>query len=330
MSENNQSTEMLAVSERFTSQILKEFGGNVAGACPVTEHQRALIQGYFIAIDRALAVAEQNRINKNKNNTNHDYDNTLPVVWNNVNLTDLAIDLMHYAKLGLDMQEENMLFAVPYKNNKRGLYDVVLMEGYNGIRLIAERYAIEKPKNMAVEVVYSTDKFRVFKKDASHRTEGYEFEITDPFARGNIVGGFAFMEFDDPAKNRVIVMSMNDIKKRKPTNASPEFWGGKKSVWENGKKTEVELEGWLDEMVRKTIIREAYSAKHLPRDPQKVDDAYRRMQARELEYARIAAADEIKQMANTIDVNPDTGEVEAPIVLNLGEAAKAAAENPDF
>ena len=326
----NENKDMLAVSERFTAQILKEFNGSVAGDVSVTDHHRSLIQGYFIAIDRALAVAEENRIKKNKKNNDHSYDNNLPVVWNNVNLTDLAIDLMHYAKLGLDMQEDNMLFAIPYKNSKRNLYDVVLMEGYNGIRLLAERYAVDRPRNVVVEVVYSTDKFRAVKKDLSHKYEGYEFEIANPFARGEIVGGFAFLEFYDPVKNKLITMSIAEINKRKPTNANPEFWGGKKTVWENGQRTEIELDGWQDEMVRKTIIREAYGKKHLPRDPQKVDDAYRHIQMREFEYAQIAAAEEIKQLANTVDVDPATGEISEPIVVDLGKANPPEAENPDF
>lgn len=46
--------------------------------------------------------------------------------------------------------------------------------------------------------------------------------------------------------------------------------------------------------------------------------------------AKEAAAEEIGAFANTVDVNPDTGEVSEPIVVDLGEAAKAAAESPDF
>lgn len=322
--------EMLAASERFTGEVMRQFGSNVSGPLAVTEFQKSLIQGYFVAIDRALAVAEENRVRKNKNNTNHDYDNALPVTWNNVNLTDLAIDLMHYARLGLDMQGDNVLFAIPYKNNKRNLYDVVLMEGYNGVRLIAEKYAVEVPCNVVVEVVYSSDRFQPFKKDRTHQIESYEFEITSPFDRGKIVGGFAYLEFTDPVKNKLIVMSMHDINKRKPSAASPEFWGGKKTVWENGKRQEVEVDGWLDEMVRKTIIREAFSAKHLPRDPFKVDEVYRSIQSREYEYAKIAAEAEIKELANTIEIDPDTGAVGDTITVDLGKAAQAADENPDF
>jgi recombination protein RecT len=116
--EKKEATEQLAMSERFTAKVLKEFGENVAGPSVVTDLHRSLIQGYFIAIDRALAVAEENRVRKNEKNTDPKFNNDLPVVWANVNLTDLAIDLMHYAKLGLDMQGDNILFAIPYKNNK--------------------------------------------------------------------------------------------------------------------------------------------------------------------------------------------------------------------
>ena len=38
----NEQTEQLAMSERFTEKVLKEFGGNVSGAMQVTDYQRTL------------------------------------------------------------------------------------------------------------------------------------------------------------------------------------------------------------------------------------------------------------------------------------------------
>lgn len=52
-----QKTESLSNSEAFTNKVLKEFGSNVAGNIQVTDYQRQLIQGYFIATDRALKMA---------------------------------------------------------------------------------------------------------------------------------------------------------------------------------------------------------------------------------------------------------------------------------
>lgn len=329
-----QKSEQLAVSEKFTNKVLKEFGGSVAGALQVTDYQRTLIQGYFIVIDRALKAAEEERLRKNANNKDPKYNNELPINWNTVNLNDLALDLVHYARMGLDMTQDNMLFPIPYKNNKRNNYDITLMEGYNGIRYIAEKYAVEAPTAVTIEVVYSTDTFKPIKKGGSNRVENYEFEITNPFDRGEIVGGFAYIEFADPTKNELIIMPMKDILKRKPKYASANFWGGKQKVWENGKQVEVEAEGWLDEMVRKTIIREAYSAKHLPRDPKKVDDSYQYMKMREARYAEIEAQAEIAANANAtlIDTSPapatlpegtvDTGTGE---VIPGGSAAPAGA-----
>ncbi|MEG1562116.1 MAG: recombinase RecT [Bacteroides sp.] len=332
-----QKTEQLAMSEKFTNKVLKEFGGNVSGAMQVTDYQRTLIQGYFIAIDRALKTAEEERLRKNASNSDHKWDNDLPVNWNTVNLNDLALDLVHYARMGLDMMQENMLFPIPYKNNKRNWYDVNLMEGYNGIRYIAEKYAVEVPTAVTVEVVYNSDVFHPIKKGKDNRVENYEFEITNAFDRGTIVGGFAYLEFSDPTKNELIIMSMRDIEKRKPAYASANFWGGKKKEKVNGKWEEVETEGWLDEMVRKTIIREAFSAKHLPRDPKKIDDAYQYAKLREARYAEIEAQSEIDANANTILIDttptaalPEQAKVDQTTgeVLDFDKTAEAATAEP--
>lgn len=335
-----QKSVQLAMSERFTNKVLKEFGGNIAGAMQVTDYQRTLIQGYFIVIDRTLKKAEEDRIRKNENNKDHAYDNDLPVTWENVNLNDLALDLVHYARMGLDMTQDNMLFPIPYKNNKSNNYDITLMEGYNGKRYIAQKYGLDVPTAVTVEVVYSTDNFRPIKKGKDNRVENYEFEITNAFNRGTIVGGFAYLEFSDPTNNELIIMSMNDINKRKPKYASANFWGGKQKVWENGKQVEVETEGWIDEMVRKTIIREAFSSKHIPRDPKKVDDSYQYMKMREARYAEIEAQAEILASANATLIDTTPGGIGLPEgtqvdtnsgeVFDVGRAAPATSGGPDF
>lgn len=297
----------LAMSERFTNTVLKEFGSNIAGAIQVTDYQRQLIQGYFIGIDRGLKLAEENRIRKNQNNTDHKWDNPLPVTWGNTNLNDLALDVVHYARMGLDMMQDNHLSPIPYRNKKTNKYDITLMPGYNGIQYIAEKYAVEKPLATTVELVYSTDTFRPIKKSKDNKIESYEFEITNAFDRGNIVGGFGYIEYTDPLKNKLIIMTMKDIEKRKPEYAAAEFWGGKTQKWENGKKVEAEIDGWFDEMCLKTIKREVFSSKHMPRDPKKVDDNYQYMKMKEARYAEVEAQAEIDGHANTIiiDTTPD-------------------------
>lgn len=323
-------SEQLSMSQRFTDKVLGEFTGNVAGELQVTTHQRALIQGYFIGIDRALKITEDNRVRKNDNNKDHKYGNPLPCVWSNINLDDLALDAVHYARMGLDMMQDNHLSPIPFRNKKTGKYDITLMPGYNGIRYIAEKYAVDKPKAVITELVYSTDKFKPIKKSGNNTVESYEFEITNPFDRGQIIGGFGYIQYDDPTKNKLIIMTMSDIEKRKPEYAAAEFWGGKVKKWEGGKQVEVETNGWFPEMCLKTIKREVYSAKHIPRDPQKIDDNYIHMKAREARFAEMEAQAEIDENANrdfidtsavdvtdqTIEdkpaVDPETGEINSP------------------
>ena len=41
--------------------------------------------------------------------------NDLPITWNTVDLGQLALDVTHYSKMGLDMMQTNHLVAIPYK-----------------------------------------------------------------------------------------------------------------------------------------------------------------------------------------------------------------------
>lgn len=304
------------MSERFMNKVLQEFSGSV-GEFQITDYQRQLIQGYFIGVDRALKTAEAERIRKNENNRDHKYDNNIPVTWQNINMADLALDVVHYARLGLDTMQANFITPIPYLNKKAGRYDINLMLGYNGIKYIAEKYALDPPKNVTIELVYETDTFRPYKKGRGNDTESYDFEITNPFARGKIVGGFGYIEYGDPRKNELVIMSMRDIEKRKPEYASANFWGGKTTEWQKGQKVEVEKDGWLDEMCRKTLIREVYSPKHILLDPRKVDENYQYMRQREAQLQ--AAQDDMREIinvtANTVPIEEAAAQIAAPASL---------------
>lgn len=301
------------MSERFMNKVLQEFSGSV-GEFQITDYQRQLIQGYFIGVDRALKTAESERIRKNENNRDHKYDNNIPVTWQNINMADLALDVVHYARLGLDTMQANFITPIPYLNKKVGRYDINLMLGYNGIKYIAEKYALDPPKNVTIELVYETDTFRPYKKGRGNDTESYDFEITNPFDRGKIVGGFGYIEYGDPRKNELVIMSMRDIEKRKPEYASANFWGGKTVEWQKGQKVEVEKEGWLDEMCRKTLIREVYSPKHILLDPRKVDENYQYMRQREAQLQ--ATQDDMREIinvtANTVPIEEAAAQIAAP------------------
>lgn len=312
MSENTEvaavQEQELNISERFINKVTSQFIKK-AGQTQISEYQKQLIQGYFIKTDRALAMAEENRKRKNGSNSDHEkYDNNLPITWANVNLDNLALDVVYYSKVGLNMLEDNHLFAIPYKNTKTNKYDIVLMQGYNGIQYLAEKYALDKPKSITVELIYSTDTFKPIKKDFNNKVESYVFEINNPFDRGEIVGGFGYIEYEDKAKNKLVFMSKAAIEKRKPKNASPEFWGGTIKVKDKkGKQVEITKDGWIDEMYLKTLKREVYSSKYIPRDPAKIDDLYQYIKNRELENIELEAQHEIDNNANgdVIDIDID-------------------------
>jgi recombination protein RecT len=318
----NQSPAAAAMtsSQRFTNRVISEYAATAhQTALELNDAQRRLIQGYFVVINRALKTAEEERLRKNAKNSDHKYDNLIPYDWAKVNMTDLALDAVHYARMGLDMQEKNHLFPIPYANKKGGFYDITFMLGYGGIQFIAEKYAIHAPQSVTIEVVYSNDFFTPLKKSVKNPIENYEFEITSPFDRGEIVGGFGYIQYDEPSKNTLVIMSRKDILKRKPQYASANFWGGKTTVWENGKKVEVEVEGWFDEMCRKTLIREVYSGKYIPRDPSKIDDNYQYMREREVVFAEA----EIEQDAfDNANMTPLPAPANNPVIITNQNTAE--------
>ena len=93
--------------------------------------------------------------------------------------------------------------------------------------------------------------------------------------------------------------------KRRPEKAAGEFWGGTKTVWEKGKKKEVETDGWYEEMCLKTLKREVYSAKNMPRDPKKIDDSYQYMKLQEIRMAEMEAQELIRSNAGQIVIDID-------------------------
>ena len=259
----------LTLPERFVAKVTRDFGSGV-GEVALTKFQRRLAQNYFMAVDDALQKAEAKRLKKSGK-----YQDKVPVTWVNVNMESLSRNVVGAARIGLDPCEKNHISVVVFKNNNTGKYDIAFIVGYRGLELKAYKYGLDIPDAVLVEVVFSTDRFKAFKKDMRNNVESFEFETTNDFDRGEIVGGFYYHEFRDrPEKNKLKVFSLKDILKRKPQYASSEFWGGEKDEYVNGQKTgkKEQVDGWYEDMVRKTIKRAAYSA--ITIDSQKIDDDY--------------------------------------------------------
>jgi len=257
--------------------VVKEFGNQV-GTLQLTPYQQRLAQHLFISVDTSLKRLEADRQSKNGSKT--------PIVWNNVNMEKLAIDAVHRIELGLDALIPNHMHVIPYLSGKTGKYDLDLRVGYVGKDYYHRKMAIEPPLDIVYELVYEKDHFKPIKKTAANKVESYEFDITDPFDRGAVKGGFGYIMFEDATKNKLILVSKADFDKSKKKAQSDKFWSS-----------------YPVEMMFKTLVHRVTSKLNI--DPEKVNASF--MQVEMDDNQR-----EIDEEANKgpiIDIDTKTGEV---------------------
>lgn len=265
------------VSERFTGMVIREFTSTVGDVTKFTDEQRRLAQHLYVKIDAQLNALDAKRIKDGK--TDH-----APIVWANINMQKLALDAMHRIELGLDALCPNHIHPIPYFNGKINKYDLDLRIGYAGKDYYRRKVALDPPKDIRYELVYSTDKFAARKKDAHNNEESYEFEIVNPFDRGDIVGGFGYLIYDDPTKNKLVLVTKKDFD-RSEKAGNREFWTKNPT-----------------EMRYKTIITRVTDKLQI--DPKKVSASYAAVEEQE---AIVEIEAEIVGNANTGDIIDGTG-----------------------
>jgi recombination protein RecT len=239
--EQKQST----TTERFVNRVMAEFQSFTGSVARFDEEKKRLAQHLFIKADSALKEFEAKRLQKNEKKS--------PFTWENVNLQKMAIDAIDRIELGLDALADNHIHVIPYFNTKLGKYDLDMRIGYIGKDYYKRRFAIDPPKDIIYELVYSNDKFGIIKRDFKNRVERYKFEVVEPFNRGKIVGGFGYLVYEDETKNRVIVVGEADFLKSMKLAGTGTFWSNH------------------PEMMRmKTLVNRV--TKQIYIDPQKVAD----------------------------------------------------------
>ena len=237
------------MSERFTKMVMREFGAIASGVVTFSDQQQRLAHHMYQKLDATLQEMEKKRLDKNETGKQ-------PIIWANVNMQKLALDSVHRIELGLDALIPNHIWPIPYWNSRGKKYDVDLRIGYIGKDYYRRKMAIDPPKDIRYELVYTTDDLVVFMKSRSNPIETYEFNITKPFDRGVVKGGFAYLDYADQTKNKLILLSLKDFEMAKSAAKSTDFWGGQ----------------YVEKMQYKTIVLRATD--RLQIDPEKINASF--------------------------------------------------------
>lgn len=262
-------------AERFVADVRRRFMAEMGTGPSWSDYQASLAQHMFLKVDMVLKDMEAKRLDRGQ-------DQRTAFKWTTVNLEKLAMDSVHRINLGLDALIPNHVHIVPYWNKRLEVYDLDLRVGYVGEDLIRRELATDKPIDIVYELVYDSDKFVPLKRSNRHPVETYEFEITKPFDRGEVVGGFGYIMYDDERKNKVVLVAPRDFNKARDAAKTGDFWGQAK---------------WEQEMQLKTVVRRT-TAK-IPIDPRKVNAAsYAYVEAQEIEDAEAVIEAEIEEAAN--------------------------------
>lgn len=282
------------VSERFTGMVLREIQSTIGTGIQINEDQKRLAQHLFVKIDATLQTLEVKRAQQDSKG--------VPITWANVNMQKLSLDAMHRIELGLDALIPNHIHPIPYLNKRTGKYDLDLRVGYVGKDYYRRTVALEEPVDIIYELVYSTDKFIAKKKDFQNKVESFEFEITNPFERGEIVGGFGYIVYKDETRNKLILVTKKDFDRSKSAAKSSDFWSKHPA-----------------EMMFKTLVHRVTDK--LTIDPRKVTTSFATVEEQDV----IDVDAEIAQHANQdiIDVKVEAPAGDQPVTNKAsGEAAE--------
>ncbi len=291
-------TVLTTNSTKFVSAVSRQFAAEMGGALNFTDYERTLAQHLYLKTDSQLKDLEVKR-QKSGNS------NKPAIIWNNVNMQKLALDAVHRVSLGLDALIPNHIHPIPYLNGRTGRYDLDLRIGYVGKIFCRMNLAIEKPTDVILNLVHKNDVFKPLMKSHSRDVESYEFEVPNPFDRGDVVGGFGYIMYDNPKRNKLVIITDKDFKKAKSASKTADFWGKDKSE---------------TEMQYKTLVHRV--ADKLQLDPRKVN-------AKSYAYVEAQEAEESSKREIEANANGDYIDVEGNADYSEGEAAEGVQDEEE-
>lgn len=233
-------------TEWFLGRVERQFVAELGAGPKFSALEKRLAQHMYLSVDAALTRSETERVSKGKR------DKT-PFTWQTIDLQNLALDTVHRISLGLDALLKNHVHPVFYWSNHKKKYDVDLQVGFNGADYIARKHALVPPKQIYYHLVYETDRFVALFKDSTRDVEGFEFDVPQPFKRGDIVGGFGYITYDDPGQNKLVLVTQDDFERSRAA--------GNAGMWRDN---------WV-QMHQKTVVLR--TTDKVPLDPEKVNAA---------------------------------------------------------
>ena len=276
-----------SISKRFIQKVSNEVASAVGGGIELSDSQKRLATNLFVKLDNDLEQAEADRRKKGKNSPE--------IVWKNINMQKLALDAAHRIQLGLDALVPNHLHTIPYLNGKTGKYDLDLRIGYKGKHHYRVKFSSDNVVDIRYELVHENDNFKPLWKDVNNDVEKYIFECADnPFNRGDVIGGFGYIEYENPKKNKLVLVTKDDFDKVKKAYTSGPVW---KSDWEH-------------RMQLKTVVHR--TTEKLDVDTTKTNMSYHYVEAQDNPYGdEIDPSKAIEQPEEReeIDFDEETGEL---------------------
>ena len=205
----------------------------------------------------------------------------------------------------------NHIHPIPYFMKATGKYALDLRIGYAGKDCYRRKVALTPPVDIVYELVYEKDTFKPVKKGIGNEIESYQFEITSPFDRGAVIGGFGYIMYEDVRKNQLVIVTKADFDKSKKAAQSNTFW-----------------DNHPEQMQFKTLVHRTTSK--IPIDPMKVNASFLHVEIDDVANgSERIIADKANQEFIDIEPEPDTTEPEATTRRDGVTGEQVITGNPD-
>ena len=87
--------------------------------------------------------------------------------------------------------------------------DIRMLVSDEGLKYKAVKYSLFEIVDFEADLLYANDKFKVIKDP--YKGASYQLEIANPFDRGKMIGGYAYIRFKDSRQNKLFTMSKDEI-----------------------------------------------------------------------------------------------------------------------